>query len=264
MDWLGVTSLWLGAVVIALKTGELPLPTWAPAWLASPWWAVAPLVLVTASVVLFIVRATKLFRPPYEPGEYHAAPAPAPAPAPRPQPQPQPQQSPQRDHEEDSNDDPEGVAIGCGPITMALGLVILVMLLIWGTIAGRNRITAEPLPTPPPVLQGPVTASFVAETVKTKTAVEAETSLNRFLGMPMRATGRVYSKRGERGYRLYVIGLTDPSQVPQVYMKFEGQSGLSSYHRQDHIAANCKIERLDATGIGLAGCILIEPPESSE
>lgn len=252
MDWLGVTSLWLGAVVIALKTGELPLPTSAPAWLASPWWAVAPLVLVTASVVLFIVRATKLFQPSYEPREYHAAPA------------PQPQQSPKPVLEEDSNDDPAGVTIGCGPITMALALVVLVMLLIWGTIAVRNRITAEPLPTPPPVLQGPVTASFVAETVKTKTAVEAETSLNRFLGMPMRATGRVYSKRGERGYRLYVIGLTDPSQSPQVYMKFEGQSGLSSYQRQDHIAANCKIERLDATGIGLAGCVLIEPPESSE
>lgn len=254
MDWLGVTSLWLGAVVIALKTGELPLPTWAPAWLASPWWALAPLVLVTASVVLFIVRATKLFRPTYEPGEYHAAPAI----------RSQPQRSPQLVVDEDPNIEPESVTIGCGPITVALALAVLVMLLIWGTIAVRNRVTAEPLPTPPPVIQGPVTPSFVTETVKRKTAVEAEAILNRFLGMPMRATGRIYSKRGERGYRLYVIGLTDPSQVPQVYMKFEGQSGLSSYQRQDHIAANCKIERLDATGIGLAGCILIEPPESGE
>ena len=248
MDWLGVISLWLGAAVIALKSGELPLPSWAPTWLASPWWAIAPLVLVSASVALFIARASKVFQPKHEPDIDRSATV----------------GDLQRRPQLRDDDDPEGLTIGCGPVASAAALALLVMLLIWGIIAVRNRIVAEPLPTPPPVLQGPVTGAFVAETIKTKTATEAEAALRPYLGQSMAATGRIYSIRGERGYRLYIVGLTDPSQVPQVYLKFEGEPKMSNYNRQGHITANCKIERLDSTGIGLNECALIEAEEAVE
>lgn len=47
LDWLGVVSLWIGAVVMAFKASDAPLVSGAPTWLAANWWNYVPLVLVT-------------------------------------------------------------------------------------------------------------------------------------------------------------------------------------------------------------------------
>lgn len=231
MDWLGVAGLWLGTGIMALKAGELDLPAGAPDWLASQWWAIIPLPLVTVSILILGIRAFQRVK-----SEPEA-----------------PIQS--------SRSRPQGEPDRWWLILLLPILPFAAMILISGTGAIMRRLHAPPLPTPPPVLQGSVTSAFLAQTLNIKDAVAAETLLNRYLGAHMRATGRIYSIRGERGFRLYVVGLTDPAQKPQVYLKFEGQRGLSNYDKQDHIAANCKIERLDDTGIGLNECVLIEAPD---
>lgn len=47
LDWLGVVSLWVGALVMAFKASDAPLVSGAPTWLAANWWNYVPLVLVT-------------------------------------------------------------------------------------------------------------------------------------------------------------------------------------------------------------------------
>lgn len=246
MDWLGVAGLWLGTGIMALKAGELPLPTGAPAWLTSQWWAIAPFPLVTLSIAWLAIRALRKRQPTF----YDEVQSAAPVERPRAQ--------------VESSQDGENV-IGCSGWLLLPLLAIGGVILVSGTQALIRRFQAEPLPTPPPVLQGPVTTAYLAETLRGQSAVQAEATLAQYLGKPMRATGRIYSKRGERGFRLYIIGLTDPSQVPQVYLKFDGSANdMTGYKRQDHIAANCIIERLDASGVGLSDCKLIEPPKAEE
>ena len=57
---MGVVGLWLGTIILALKSGDLPLLSGAPSWLTSPFWGVAPFPLVTAALAIFLWR---LFRP---------------------------------------------------------------------------------------------------------------------------------------------------------------------------------------------------------
>lgn len=64
LDWLGVVSLWLGAAIMAIKAGEIPLMAGAPPWLASPSWGYVPLILITFYLGVAIYRAVKpLFVP---------------------------------------------------------------------------------------------------------------------------------------------------------------------------------------------------------
>ncbi|UZK64947.1 hypothetical protein [Sphingomonas sp. M1-B02] len=60
LDWLGVTALWVGAMVEAVKAGGLPLMTGAPAWLASNIWGYVPAILVSFYIVVALYR---LWRP---------------------------------------------------------------------------------------------------------------------------------------------------------------------------------------------------------
>lgn len=59
LDWLGVASLWLGAIIMAIKAGGLPLIQGAPAWLASIWWNYIPIILVTLYVSVALYRALR-------------------------------------------------------------------------------------------------------------------------------------------------------------------------------------------------------------
>ena len=59
LDWLGVVSLWLGAAIMAVKAGNLPVIDGAPSWLAAQWWNYVPLVLLSTYFVIAIYRATK-------------------------------------------------------------------------------------------------------------------------------------------------------------------------------------------------------------
>lgn len=59
-DWLAVASLWVAAIVLAVKTGELTLMDGAPDWLAANWWGYVPAVLLTFYVIAAFYR---LLRP---------------------------------------------------------------------------------------------------------------------------------------------------------------------------------------------------------
>ena len=73
LDWLGVVSLWVGAVVLASKSAEAPLMSGAPSWLAAPWWNYVPVVLVSFYLLGALYRLFASPRPAV------AVPAPAPA-----------------------------------------------------------------------------------------------------------------------------------------------------------------------------------------
>lgn len=60
LDWLGVVTLWIGALIMAIKAGDLPAPAGAPSFLSSDLWAFGPIALVTAALLIFIFR---LIRP---------------------------------------------------------------------------------------------------------------------------------------------------------------------------------------------------------
>ena len=56
LDWLAVVGLWVGAIIEAIKAGDLQLITGAPGWLASHSWGYVPAILVTLYVVLALYR----------------------------------------------------------------------------------------------------------------------------------------------------------------------------------------------------------------
>jgi hypothetical protein len=56
LDWLGVASLWLGTLIMAVKAADFSLMTGAPDWLAASWWNYVPLALVSVYVVIAIYR----------------------------------------------------------------------------------------------------------------------------------------------------------------------------------------------------------------
>lgn len=47
LDWLSVASLWLGALIMAVKAGQIPLVEGAPLWLTSNVWSYVPFGLIT-------------------------------------------------------------------------------------------------------------------------------------------------------------------------------------------------------------------------
>lgn len=59
LDWLGIVTLWLGAIIMAIRAGDLPAPPGAPAMLSSNLWAYAPLTLVTVAIAIFIYRTLR-------------------------------------------------------------------------------------------------------------------------------------------------------------------------------------------------------------
>ena len=61
LDWLGVVSLWIGALILAFRSWSAPLPNGAPPFLASNFWNVAPAILLTVALLVFIYRQ---FNPP--------------------------------------------------------------------------------------------------------------------------------------------------------------------------------------------------------
>lgn len=56
LDWLGIVSLWIGAVVLAFKASDAPLVNGAPLWLAAHWWNYVPLALMSLYLVIAIYR----------------------------------------------------------------------------------------------------------------------------------------------------------------------------------------------------------------
>ena len=56
-DPLSLTLLWIGAAIMAIKAGDLPLIEGAPMWLASRAWGYVPFVLVTFYLVVALYRA---------------------------------------------------------------------------------------------------------------------------------------------------------------------------------------------------------------
>lgn len=64
LDWLGIASLWIGALILAIKTGDVPLIEGAPGFLASSAWGYVPFALVSMSGALFLYRALAPSRAP--------------------------------------------------------------------------------------------------------------------------------------------------------------------------------------------------------
>lgn len=59
LDWLGVVSLWVGALVMAIKAGGLQLLNGAPGWLAANWWNHLPLALVSFYLIVQVYRVLR-------------------------------------------------------------------------------------------------------------------------------------------------------------------------------------------------------------
>jgi len=57
LDWLGVVTLWLGALIMAIKAGGIPAPAGSPAFLSSDLWSFAPVVLVSVAGAIALQRA---------------------------------------------------------------------------------------------------------------------------------------------------------------------------------------------------------------
>jgi len=68
LDWLGVFGLWLGALIMAIKTGDIPLIHGFPSLFVSPLWGYVPFGLVTlyGVVALMRARAEPVTKPPYQ------------------------------------------------------------------------------------------------------------------------------------------------------------------------------------------------------
>jgi len=56
LDWLGIVSLWVGAIIMAIKSADAPLVGGAPSWLSSGIWGHAPLVLITLYLAVALYR----------------------------------------------------------------------------------------------------------------------------------------------------------------------------------------------------------------
>lgn len=59
LDWLGVASLWLGALLLAIKSADIPLMTGMPSLLTSGVWNFIPLALITFALAAFLYRQFK-------------------------------------------------------------------------------------------------------------------------------------------------------------------------------------------------------------
>ena len=123
--------------------------------------------------------------------------------------------------------------------------------------AAHVAIEASSRMKEPPVVRGAVTFAFIKQTL-TQDPVSAEATLSKFLGTTMRVSGVIHEISTQRGFQTYIFNLVGKNMGTPVYVIFNSDtSGLSAYNEGDHIAAACKIERLDATGIGLDGCTVI-------
>lgn len=56
LDWLGIISLWLGALIMAIKAGDLPVVGGFPTWLSASFWSFVPSILVTIYLSLALFR----------------------------------------------------------------------------------------------------------------------------------------------------------------------------------------------------------------
>jgi len=56
-DWLTIACLWIGALVMAIKSGGVPLILGAPEFFAAPFWGYVPFVLISVSAAIFLYRA---------------------------------------------------------------------------------------------------------------------------------------------------------------------------------------------------------------
>lgn len=59
MDWLAIAGLWVATAVLAIKTGDLPLVTGAPAFFSAAWWGYVPFALATLSGLVLLARAQR-------------------------------------------------------------------------------------------------------------------------------------------------------------------------------------------------------------
>jgi hypothetical protein len=59
LDWLGVAGLWLGALLLAIKSANVPLMTGAPTFLAAGFWNYVPLALITIALAIFLFRQVR-------------------------------------------------------------------------------------------------------------------------------------------------------------------------------------------------------------
>lgn len=123
-------------------------------------------------------------------------------------------------------------------------------------------VKADPSPpvrlVPPPVLKGSVTLAWVGQVLKTQSAPQAEATLSKYLGTPMRVSGEIMSTDTQRGGEIHVVQMTSAKYRPQISLFFDTAGGVSNYSAGDHLVAECRIERLDVTGMGLDGCRVID------
>lgn len=248
---MGVATLWVGALVMAIKDGGLPLIAGAPAFFTSPVWAVVPLGLVSISMVIFIATAILRSRTPQPP----ALPSPSPLLPAVLHNRPATAVVAKRPSEWGRKAAPWLIAILC--IGAAVALVLAIR-------AGMRRADFEFANSPQmklePVLYGSTSLAQVRQIVRTQDPVAAEQALSKFLAQPMRAAGTIHATRSQQGGATYILDLTEPGSLPNVTLTFTApkSTGISNYHTGDRIAAECKIERLDARAVGLDDCAAVD------
>lgn len=153
-----------------------------------------------------------------------------------------------------------------GTVVVGAGAIALIIMTIFGisrcsddlSRQAKVALASRPEMKLAPVLRGAVTLAFVRETLQSQNPVTAEKTLSPFLGTSMRISGIIHHVENGAAYS-HLIRMTDEKATPQVYLLFAGSqsSAIQPYSEGEHIAAECKVERLDAAGIGLDGCVAI-------
>jgi hypothetical protein len=111
---------------------------------------------------------------------------------------------------------------------------------------------------PPPVLKGSVTLAWVRQVLESQSPANAEITLGRYLGTPMRVSGEVLDIEQQRGGNMHLVSMTSGKYRPRISLLFDSDGGIGYYSKGDHLVAECRIERLDVTGMGLDGCRAID------
>jgi hypothetical protein len=128
----------------------------------------------------------------------------------------------------------------------------------------KAEVPTKPVPqpvvrlVPPPVLKGSVTLAWVRQVLETQSPPNAEITLGRYLGTPMRVSGEVLGIDTQRNGAMHLVSMTSGKYRPRISLSFDVNGGVGGYSQGDHLVAECRIERLDVTGMGLDGCRVID------
>ncbi len=128
----------------------------------------------------------------------------------------------------------------------------------------QSRITAVAPAIPraayAPVLRGAITLDYVEAVLRAYRQETAAAILAKYLGKPIIASGFIKMSESQEGNTIYIYYLTEKTTPPVIYMVFSSDknTGLPYLNNGDFIQGVCHIERLDSTGIGLDGCVLMK------